>query len=159
MWKVLKHRLWTILLLHQEYSFVLKLTKWLEERSFIATLSRQHSFGDDFALIEIPSDRYFAFLYLSIVFYFHFLPVILLMMFSLFLNLIESNADPCKPHKTKHIFCITLMILSRCLWFLFHVFFLSSFFWQLWSVGCAGYTDLGCFWQMHLVRNLGSNFF
>jgi len=26
-------------------------------------------------------------------------------------------------------------------------------------VGCAGCTDLGCFWQMTLVRNLGSNFF
>ncbi len=38
-------------------------------------------------------------------------------------------------------------------------FFEVRFFWQLWPVGCAGCTDLGCFWQTTLVRNLGSNFF
>ncbi len=36
--------------------------------------------------------------------------------------------------------------------------FLKFVFWQLWPVGCAGCTDLGCFWQTNLVRNLGSNF-
>jgi len=37
--------------------------------------------------------------------------------------------------------------------------FLKFVFWQLWPVGCTGCTDLGCFWQTTLVRNLGSNFF
>ncbi len=36
--------------------------------------------------------------------------------------------------------------------------FLKFVFRQLWPVGCAGCTDLGCFWQTNLVRNLGSNY-
>ncbi len=42
------------------------------------------------------------------------------------------------------------------------MFFRSSFFWQLWPVGCAGCTVFGCFWQFGrqlCVGILGSNFF
>ncbi len=50
----------------------------------------------------------------------------------------------------KRILAQKLLIIPYVFW--------SSFFWQLWPVGCAGCTDLGCFWQTNLVRNLGSNF-
>jgi hypothetical protein len=34
--------------------------------------------------------------------------------------------------------------------------FLKFVFWQLWPVGCAGCTDLGCFW---LGKKFGQQFF
>ncbi len=41
----------------------------------------------------------------------------------------------------------------------YHMFFWSLFFWQHWPVGCAGCTDLGCFWQTSLCTNFGQQFF
>ncbi len=41
----------------------------------------------------------------------------------------------------------------------YHMFFWSSFFWQLWQVGCAGCTVFGCLWQTSLCWNFGQQFF
>ena len=41
----------------------------------------------------------------------------------------------------------------------YHMFFWSSFFWQLWPVGCAGCTVFGCLWQTSLCWNFGQQFF
>ena len=51
-------------------------------------------------------------------------------------------------------------MLSVDIWeYSYHMIVWSSFFWQLWLIGCAGCTVLGHFWKTHLCENFGQQFF